>query len=366
MTRTARRLLIVVVVALLATGAIRLWRDSAETLDVVAQFDSAAGLYEGNAVSILGMPVGKVTRISPRAGFVEVEMQIDADTPVPADVTAVTVSTSVLTDRHVELSPPYRGGPRLADQGFIDLSRTRTPIDVDRTLAMADKLALSLSGDGHGAGPVAQLFDAGSAVTAGNGADMRAALTALSQALSIGPDHGAATRESLTTVVDNLSVLSDSAARNDASIRRFGSAIEQLADLLAGERIGWGTTGAQINEILAEMTNLLQRRRTAVADTVASANTVTRALVDYRRSLTEFLDVTPLLMDNAYNVVNQQQGFARVHAQLDTVFANSQLVKEVCNLLGLRQLGCATGTLRDFGPDFGISAMLSGLAGDPR
>lgn len=36
-------------------------------ITVTAQFDSAAGLYEGNVVAVLGMPVGKVKRSRRRA-----------------------------------------------------------------------------------------------------------------------------------------------------------------------------------------------------------------------------------------------------------------------------------------------------------
>lgn len=366
MKRSVRHLLLLSVVTVLVTGMTWAFRDSDDTIDVVAEFDNAAGLYVGNAVSILGMPVGEVTRITPRASSVEVAMSIDSNQPVAADVTAVTVSTSVLTDRHVELTPPYRSGPQLASGQLIPLSHTRTPVEVDRALAMADKLSVSLGGDGEGSGPVASLLDSAAAITDGNGADIRSALTAMSEAVALGPDNGASTRDAITTIVDDLSQLSDAAARNDATIRSFGSSLQQISHLFASERIGWGRTGAQLNTIIAEMTDLLEKRRGDLAHTVDSANAVTKTLADYRRSLAEFLDVTPLLMDNAYNVVNQQLGVARVHAQLDKVALDGQLVKEVCNVLGLRELGCATGTLRDFGPDFGVSAMLNGLAGEPQ
>ncbi|MFW0785562.1 MCE family protein [Gordonia sp. CPCC 206044] len=362
MSKVVKRILIVAVVALLVTVGVRTLRPDKDSLDVVAQFDSASGLFVGNAVSVLGMKIGKVTRITPRATSVEVAMSMDPDIPLPADVSAVTVSTSVLTDRHIELTPPYRSGPRLADGAVIDLSRTKTPVDVDRSLAMADKLSLSLEGDRRGGGPIADILSAGSATTSGNGDGIRSALTSLSKALALGSDHGAATREALTTTVDNLSTLSDAAARNDGAIRRFGSSIQQIADLFAAQQIGWGTTGAQLNSILAETTTLLAQRRTSMRSTVTSANTVVKTLADYRRSLAEFLDVTPLLLDNAYNSIDQRNGIARVHAQLEKVFFDSQLVKEVCNVLKLKQLGCNTGTLRDFGPDFGMSAMLEGLA----
>ena len=83
--------------------------DTINTITVTAQFDSAAGLYEGNTVAVLGMPVGKVTTITPKGGYVEVEFTVDKDVEVPADVQAVTISNSILTDRQIELTPPYRG-----------------------------------------------------------------------------------------------------------------------------------------------------------------------------------------------------------------------------------------------------------------
>ena len=80
-------------------------RESINTISVTAQFDSAAGLYEGNTVAVLGMPVGKVTRITPKGGYVEVEFTVDKDVQVPADAQAVTISNSILTDRQIELTP---------------------------------------------------------------------------------------------------------------------------------------------------------------------------------------------------------------------------------------------------------------------
>ena len=45
------------------------------------------------------MPVGKVTKITPRGGYVDVEFTVDKDVKIPADAHAVTINTSILTDR---------------------------------------------------------------------------------------------------------------------------------------------------------------------------------------------------------------------------------------------------------------------------
>ena len=76
---------------------------------MTAHFEDAVGLYVGNPVSVLGMPVGKVTSVVAKDSYVEVKLAIDDGVDIPADVQAVTVSTSILTDRLVELTPPYHG-----------------------------------------------------------------------------------------------------------------------------------------------------------------------------------------------------------------------------------------------------------------
>ncbi|MGW0177657.1 MCE family protein [Rhodococcus sp. NPDC003322] len=354
------------VLAVLASCLVGSAVTSDDTIEVTAEFDSGAGLYVGNAVSVLGIEVGSVIRIEPQGTKVDVTMSLDRHVAVPADVSAVTVSTSVLTDRHVELTPPYTGGAILADGAVIGPDHTRTPVEFDRLLSMADAMAQELQGDGQGHGPVSNLLDVSAAITVGNGDAMKSALTSLSQALRLGDDGGDQTRNAITTVVDNLATLSGVAADNQQQITEFGSTMNQLAEVLAKSEVGSGDTGAKLNAILDQATSILDANREALQGTASGATTVTGALVDYQRQLAEFLDLAPLLLDNAYNSMDQQTGSARVHAQLEKVFFDSQLTKEVCNLLGMKQLGCSTGTLADFGPDYGISGMLEGLAGGAR
>lgn len=262
-----------IAVAVLVAGAVTTWRESDHTMNVVAKFDSTAGLYEGNAVAVLGMTIGKVTSITPRGSYVEVGMELDADTPVPAGVTAVTVSTSVLTDRHIELTPVYEGGPRLRSGQTID--KTRVPVELDRTLAMTEDLAQSLQGDGRGGGPVSELLSTAAAITDGNGPDIRSALTAVA-----GPRRRRRRRRPYRRGHhrdrQEPPSLTQAAADNDKLIRSFGSSVQQISDLFADQRIGWGTTGAQINSILGEATKLLTTRRDDMATTVTGAQTVTK------------------------------------------------------------------------------------------
>ncbi|WP_019928251.1 MCE family protein [Nocardia sp. BMG111209] len=367
MSRLSRRIVLalLIVLTVVAVGAAAGPFSGPGTLTVTAQFDNAAGLYVGNAVDVLGMKIGKVESITQRGAYVEVRMSVQSSVPIPADATAVTVSDSVLTDRHVEFTPPYRGGPALRDHAVLDPGHTRTPIEFDSVLAMADKLSKSLGGDGAGHGPIAGLVDVG-ASTAGHGDDIKAALDQLAGALRTGSDQGAATKDAVTKIVTDLDSLTAAAAANDQQIRDFGSGVHQLSDLLADQQLGTGDTGAKLNQILAATTDLMQRNRGAIASTAGNANVMMRSLSDYQRNIGEFMDLFPLVVDNAYAVIDPDLRVGRVHVNVDKIVLDGQMVKEVCNLLDLKQLGCNTGKMSDMGPDFGVVAMLAGIAGLPK
>ncbi|QNI07897.1 MCE family protein [Mycobacterium kubicae] len=353
-----------VVASALAAVGVGWWYLGAgdDPMTVTAQFDSASGLYEGNVVAVLGMPVGKVTRINPRGGYVEVDFTVDRNVKIPANVQAVTVSTSILTDRQVELTPPYRGGPVLENHDTIGLTRTKTPVEFSRVLAVLDRVTKSLEGDGHGGGPVAEVLNGGAQVVEGNGTEIKKALDELSRALRLSSDGGAQTRAQVTTVIKNISSLFEAAAGNDTKLREFSSTIHQLGQVIADEDIGSGNTGRKLDQLVARAGDLLDANRDTIRQALANGNTTVKALVDQRRDLAETLDLAPLVADNAYNMVDRENGSVRAHFLTDRMIFESQLTKEVCNLMGLRQLGCSTGTVQDFGPDFGLTYVLDGLA----
>ena len=330
-------------------------------ITVTAMFDEASGLYPGNAVEILGMPVGTVTAVVPKDTYVEATLEIDGTIPVPRDVMAATISTSILTDRRVELSPPYSDGPTLQTGDVITADRTRTPVGFDRVLGMIDKLTSAMRGDGKGQGPLADLITIGAKATAGNGANIRAALDELSKALRMTSD-GAKTKENLTAVITSLDSLTKAMADNDKTIRSFGSLVHGTSDVLAAEKFGTGTTGKQINDLLVQTADLLERNRDTIKKTLSNTDTMVGTMTDKQRELAETFDVLPLMMDNFYNAIDPVNGSMRVHALIDKILFDSQFTKEVCNLMGLRQLGCSTGSLQDYGPDFGLTYMLDSMA----
>ena len=333
-----------------------------DTITVTAQFDSASGLYEGNVVAVLGMPVGKITKITAKGGYVEVEFTVDRHVKVPATAQAVTVSTSILTDRQIELTPPYHGGPTLENHDTIGLPRTKTPVEFSSVLNVLDKVTKSLEGDGHGGGPIADVLNGGTEVVNGNGEKIKAALGELSKALRLSSDGGATTREQITTIVRNISSLFDAVAANDTKLREFASTLHQVSQIMADEDIGSGSTGRKLDQLIQRAGDLLDANRNNIKQSAVGGNAALQTVTNQRRDLAELLDLAPLVADNAYNMVDRANGSVRARFLTDRLLFDSQYTKEICNLMGLRQLGCSTGTIQDFGPDFGLTYVLDGMA----
>ncbi|MGD1256479.1 MCE family protein [Mycobacterium seoulense] len=356
--------LVTAVAVIAATIGIGWWYlgSDDDTITLTAQFDSASGLYEGNEVAVLGMPVGKITKITAKGGYVEVEFTVDRHVKIPATAQAVTVSTSILTDRQIELTPPYHGGPTLQNHDTIGLPRTKTPVEFSSVLNVLDKVTKSLAGDGHGGGPIADVLGGGTEVVKGNGERIKAALGELSQALRLSSDGGAATREQITTIVKNISTLFDAVSANDAKLREFASTIHQVSQIMADEDIGSGSTGRKLDQLIQRAGDLLDANRDNIKQGVLNGNATLKMVTDQRRDLAELLDLAPLVADNAYNMIDRANGSVRARFLTDRLLFDSQYTKEICNLMGLRQLGCSTGTIQDFGPDFGLTYVLDGMA----
>ncbi|ANO02897.1 MlaE family ABC transporter permease [Mycobacteroides immunogenum] len=225
-----------------------------------------------------------------------------------------------------------------------------------------DKLSVSLKGDGNGQGPVSDIINAAAGVAYGNGDKIKSGLDELSKALRLSSEGGVTTREQMTSIIKNVSSLFDAAAANDGKLREFSTTIHQLSNIIDDEALGTGTTGRRLNELVKQAGDVLDANRDHIKQSVLNGNTALKTVVDNQRELAETLDVAPLAVENLYNTVDQDNGSFRARFLTDKLLFESQTGKEICNLMGLRQLGCSTGTLQDYGPDFGLTYVLDGLA----
>ena len=107
---------------------------------VVAYFDNSNGIFAGDDVRILGVPVGKVDSIEPQPDAVKITFWVDRKYKVPADAKAVILSPTLVTARAIQLTPAYTGGPVMADGAVIPQDRTAVPVEWDDLATQLEKL----------------------------------------------------------------------------------------------------------------------------------------------------------------------------------------------------------------------------------
>lgn len=169
---------------LIIGGIVAVVTAGASPMTISAQFATAPGLYPGNSVDILGMPVGKVTEVTPGPRSVTVVMQVPAGTPIPARAEALLMAPQVVNDRYVQLNPAYSGGQRLQAGAVIPTSRTAVPISVDEIIDSLDQLAVALGPNGANAhGALSDFVGSSAHAFGGDGAALHSTLVSLGGAL---------------------------------------------------------------------------------------------------------------------------------------------------------------------------------------
>src|SRR5689334_20338413 len=95
-SRWLRIALATALVVMLAVGAYLVW-PSRSGDKITAYFPSAVGLYPGDDVRIVGVPVGTIDSIEPRASDVKVTMTLDDGVKVANDAKALIISPNLVS-----------------------------------------------------------------------------------------------------------------------------------------------------------------------------------------------------------------------------------------------------------------------------
>lgn len=349
-------------VGLLASGcsvADSLNHGLGRTIEVTADFENIAGMYPGNSVDVLGMAVGRIESVQPHGTYVTVTMSIDSGTPIPADAIAALVSPSVVTDRHIELTPAYTGhGPTLKDGAHLDTDHTRTPVEIDQLIKTIDQFAVALKADGPDGTPGPLSGRVAYPLLAGNGDRIRQTLEGLSGALKVGVND----RNAIANIIVKLNDLTTMLADNDTQVEQFSNRITNLSAMLAQQAPGLRAVLAQIDDFLANTSTVLKQNSGSLTDALTRLDITAEQLRNNARNLTEVVDVAPLLFQNLGNSMTSMDGGAiRLHLLLDKSFADNELLSLFCTRILNRPDGCRVSEEYDLGPDFGLTSAITGF-----
>jgi phospholipid/cholesterol/gamma-HCH transport system substrate-binding protein len=299
-----RGTLAVALAVLLAVGVYLVW-PSRGGHKVVAYFPTAVGLYPGDDVRIVGVPVGRIDAIEPRAEDVKISMTLQDGVQLPADAQAIIIAPNLVSARFIQLTPAYTGGDALADGAQIGLDRTGVPVEWDEVKEQLTALSAQLGPQEGGLqGPLTQFVNQAADSFDGNGDSFRQALRELSQTAGRLGDS----RTDLFGTVRNLQVLVNALSNSNEQIVQFTNHIASVSQVLAASTQDLDVTLGALNQALGDVKGLLSETNTSLIQSVGKLSEFTQILTDHSDDIEQILHVTPNGLANFYNIYNPAQG----------------------------------------------------------
>jgi phospholipid/cholesterol/gamma-HCH transport system substrate-binding protein len=302
--RWLRFAVVAMLVAGLAGGAYLVW-PRATSHQVIAYFPSTVGLYPGDDVRVVGVPVGKITSIEPRAEDVKVTMDVDADVKLPADARAIIIAPNLVSARFIQFTPAYTKGPVMAGGAQIGLDRTGVPVEWDDVKKQLTQLSASLAPQqGDMQGPLAAFVNQAADTFDGNGDSFRNALRELSQTAGRLGDS----RTDLFGTVRNLQVLVNALANSNEQIVEFSNHVASVSQVLADSGKDLDQTLGSLNQALNDVKGFLNQNNQALIGQIGKLTDFTTILSQHSDDIEQILHITPNGLANFYNIYNPAQG----------------------------------------------------------
>jgi phospholipid/cholesterol/gamma-HCH transport system substrate-binding protein len=305
-TRNARIGLAVVLVLALVGGMVVAAR-SLSTMDrthITAYFDNSNGLFRGDEVRILGVPVGAIDAIEPEANRVKISFWVDDTVKVPADVRAAILSPQLVTARAIQLTPAYSGGPVMRSGAVIPQARTAVPLEWDDLRAQLDKLTAALQPtQPGGVSTLGAFINTAADNLRGQGANIRDAIIKMSQAFSILGDHSS----DIFSTIKNLSVVVSALHDSSGLLRQLNGNLASVTALLANDPDEVGHAISDLNNVVADTTSFIADNREALGTTTDKLSSISKAVGDSLDDIKQTLHVAPTSFQNFINIYQPAQ-----------------------------------------------------------
>ncbi|MDT5263514.1 MAG: phospholipid/cholesterol/gamma-HCH transport system substrate-binding protein [Mycobacterium sp.] len=307
MIRNARTWVAAALALLLVAGVVVLLRttESISRTNVVAYFENSNGIYVGDDVRILGVPVGRITSIEPQPERVKISFWYDDKYDVPADAKAAILSPTLVTARALQLTPVYTTGPVMKDDAVIPRERTAVPVEWDEVRQQLEKLADTLQPtEPGGVSPLGSVINTTADNLRGEGANIRGTVIKLSQAFSALGDHST----DIFSTIKNLAILVSALQDSTDLMRQLNQNLASVTGLLADDPDEVAHAVSDLNNVVGEVQTFVAENREALGTTSDKLAGVTQALNDSLGDVKQFLHVAPNTLQNYVNIWQPAQG----------------------------------------------------------
>jgi phospholipid/cholesterol/gamma-HCH transport system substrate-binding protein len=274
---------------------------------VVAYFPAVNALYTGDKVQIMGIRVGAIDKIEPTGDRMKVTFHYRNKYKVPANASAVVLNPTLVASRSIQLEPPYKGGPLLADSAVIPIERTQVPVEWDElrnsVTHIIDKLGPS---EGQPKGPFGDVIDAFADGLAGKGQQINTTLNSLSNALST-LDEG---RGDFFAVLKSLAMFVNALHQDDQQFVALNKDLEQLTDNLTSSDQSAANAIRDTDSVLSTAQKFLTENRDALTHDVNNLGDLTTAIMqpEPRDGLETALHILPNMAANVLAIYEPAHG----------------------------------------------------------
>jgi phospholipid/cholesterol/gamma-HCH transport system substrate-binding protein len=273
-------------------------------INVIGYFANSSGLFVGDDVRILGVPVGKIEQIQPQGTRVKISFWYDEKYRVPADAKAVILSPALVTARAVQLTPAYTGGPVMADHAVVPEERTAVPVEFDDFRKQLERLADTLQPtEPGGVSTLGALVNTAADNMRGQGANLRQTIIELSQAISALGDHS----NDIFSTVKNLSILLSALQNSTSVIRQLNVNLANATALLSNDPDEIGNALRDINAVVADARTFVAANRDTLGTASDKLASISTALLQSLDDLKQTLHVAPNTVQNFINIYHPAQ-----------------------------------------------------------
>jgi phospholipid/cholesterol/gamma-HCH transport system substrate-binding protein len=311
---------LVVVLALVV--AIVGWRlyDKLTNNTVVAYFPEANALYSGDKVQIMGIRVGAVDKIEPAGDKMKVTFHYKNRYKVPAEASAVILNPTLVASRSIQLEPPYKGGPVMANNAVIPEDRTQVPTEWDELRNTITNIISKLGPTPEQPkGPFGDVIESYANGLAGKGNQINKTLNSLSQSLTA-LNKG---RGDFFAVLRSLALFVNALHQDDQKFVALNKNLAQFTNSLNSSDRDLSNALQQFDSLLTTVRPFLDKNREVLATDVNNLATATNALVqpDPLNGLETGLHVLPTAAANINQIYHPSHGAVVAIAAIQN-FAN--------------------------------------------
>jgi phospholipid/cholesterol/gamma-HCH transport system substrate-binding protein len=272
---------------------------------VVGYFANSNGIYPGDEVRILGVPVGKIDKIEAIGTRVRISFWYDSKYLVPADAKAAILAPSLVSVRAIQLTPAYTGGSKMQDNTVIPEDRTAVPIEWDDFRQQLQKLTETLQPtQPGGVSTLGAFVNTAADNLRGEGANVRDTLIKLSQAFSALGDHST----DLFSAVKNVSILVSALQSSEELMRDLNSNLAATTALLSNGPDEVGQAVTDINSVVGDVQRFSAANREALGTTSDKLASVTTTLNSSMDDIKQTLHIAPTAFQNFVNIYQPSQG----------------------------------------------------------